>query len=738
MAISIVCEKLRKEISRHKHTAEVLADSERRYRRLFEAAEDGILILDAETGMVVDVNPIMIKLLGLTREVFLGKKVWELGCFKDLVANEANFVELQRKGYVRYEDMALEGFDGKRHEVEFVSNVYLVDHHKVIQCNIRDITARKQVEKRERLAHAVLQRLNQAGNPADMICDIIPLIKEATGFDAVGIRLRDGDDFPYYSQTGFAEDFLKTENTLVVRDADGGVCRNKDGSICLECTCGLVLSGKTDPANPLFTKDGSAWTNNSLPLLDIPADQDARLHPRNRCVHDGYLSVALIPLRDGDEIIGLLQLNARSANQLSAEVVNFFTGLAASIAIALKRALMNKENAKLQAQLIQSQKMDAIGRLAGGVAHDFNNMLMVIMGNVELCKMNLDAAHPLHKWLAQINKGAQHATTLTRQLLTFARKQVIAPEILDINTTIADMLKLLPRLIGEDIAFVWRPGAVLGLVNMDPSQIDQILTNLAGNSRDAINGTGTITIETANATIDPAYCDQHPGATPGKYVLLAFSDTGCGMDRETMSKVFEPFFTTKEVGKGTGLGLATVYGIVKQNNGYIEVSSVLGQGTQFKIYLPFAIDQCVPPVKDEKPEAAVGGMETILLAEDEEPVRAITQALLVSLGYTVLVADSPETALRLAVEHPGEIHLLLTDVIMPGTNGRDLSLRLAEIRPAMKSLFVSGFSAAVLFKRGIFPDGVNFLPKPFSRDGLARKVSEVLSQKPVVGGVGIS
>ena len=392
------------------------------------------------------------------------------------------------------------------------------------------------------------------------------------------------------------------------------------------------------------------------------------------------------------------------------------------------RKRMEAEKEKLQAQLAQAGKMESIGRLAGGVAHDFNNMLMVILGNAELCKMKIDAANPLHKWLGEISKGAIHARTLTRQLLAFARKQIIAPEMLNINGTITDMLSILPRLIGEDIAIVWRPGAVLGVVSMDPSQIDQILTNLAVNARDAIQGTGTITIETTNATLDPSYCARHPGVTPGNYVLLTFGDTGVGMGPETCAHIFEPFFTTKEIGKGTGLGLATVYGIVKQNNGNITVSSESGQGTQFKIYLPYALEQNADPVTEETAAAAaVGGSETILLAEDEEPVRAIAHEFLASLGYTVLDAESPEKALRLATEHPGEIQILLTDVIMPGMNGRDLSLRLLRIRPAIKCLFISGFSADVLSQRGILADGVNFLPKPFSRDKLARKVREVLN-----------
>ena len=463
---------------------------------------------------------------------------------------------------------------------------------------------------------------------------------------------------------------------------------------------------------------------NNLDLF--PPEQAANFMAKDREVLDGEAGMLDIPeesiqtAKKGERLLHTRKVCIRGSDGKTI----YLLGVSEDIT---ERKQDEAEKEKLQWQLIQAQKMEAIGRLAGGVAHDFNNMLMVIMGNAELCKMKIDAKNPLHRWLGEISKGAIHARTLTRQLLAFSRRQVVAPEILNINATIADMLKILPRLIGEDIAIVWRPGAVLGLVNMDPSQIDQILTNLAVNARDAIQGTGTITIATTNATRDQSEYGQHSDATPGDYVLLTFSDTGCGMDPETRAHVFEPFFTTKEVGKGTGLGLATVYGIVKQNNGYIEVSSEPGKGTQFKIYLPYALDQGVYPVTEETPaEAAVGGSETILLAEDEESVRAIACEFLASLGYTVLVAEGPEKALRLATEHPGEIQLLLTDVIMPGMNGRDLSLRLREIRPAIKSLFISGFTADVLSQRGILADGVNFLAKPFSRDKLACKVREVL------------
>jgi len=326
-----------------------------RYRRLFESAKDGILILDAETGMVVDVNPFLTELLGFSRVEFLGKRVWELGFFKHLAANEDKFTELQASEYVRYEDLPLETVDGQIREVEFISNVYLADGKRVIQCNIRDITARKQVEAYREMRQDILQILNEPGGTKDRLPQVLSLLKNRTGFDAVGIRLQEGDDFPYFAQDGFPEDFLKTENTLVARNQNGGVCRDAAGNICLECTCGLVLTGNTDPANPLFTRGGSVWTNDSSLVLHLPPGEDPRYHPRNQCVHQGYASVALVPIRDKDRIVGLLQLNDRAPNRFTLEIVEILEDLAAHIGSALIRTRA-EQALIMNSMLLEAQK----------------------------------------------------------------------------------------------------------------------------------------------------------------------------------------------------------------------------------------------------------------------------------------------------------------------------------------------------------------------------------------------
>jgi PAS domain S-box-containing protein len=388
------------------------------------------------------------------------------------------------------------------------------------------------------------------------------------------------------------------------------------------------------------------------------------------------------------------------------------------------------EKAKLEAQLQQAQKMESVGRLAGGVAHDFNNMLGVILGHAE---MAMEKAGPAEESLRgnveEIRKAAERSANLTRQLLAFARKQTVAPKVLELNKTVEGMLKMLRRIIGEDIALVWLPGAGVYPVKVDPSQIDQILANLCVNARDAIGGAGKLTIETANSAFDDEYCATHPEVVPGEYVKLTVTDDGCGMDKATQERLFEPFFTTKEVGKGTGLGLATVYGIVKQNNGFIKVTSEPDKGTTFEICLPRHVAAKAEPAQSEPLTAPVArGFETILLVEDEPAILRMTKTMLEQLGYTVLTASTPGEAIQLAGAYTGVIHLLMTDVVMPEMNGRDLAKNLLTSSPALKRLFMSGYTADVIAHHGVLDEGVHFIQKPFSKKDLAARVSEALER----------
>ncbi|MFH0726927.1 MAG: response regulator [Pseudomonadota bacterium] len=392
--------------------------------------------------------------------------------------------------------------------------------------------------------------------------------------------------------------------------------------------------------------------------------------------------------------------------------------------LAVKEDITGRK--RLEERLAQAQKMESVGRLAGGVAHDFNNMLGVILGHTELALDGMDPAEPLFSTLRQIRKAAGHSADLTRQLLAFARKQTVSPRVIDLNEAVEGMLKMLRRLIGEDIVLAWLPGTRLWPVEMDPSQIDQILANLCVNARDAIAGVGKVTIETGMVNFTANDCIGCPELIPGDFVRLTVSDDGHGMDKKTLDQVFEPFFTTKEIGKGTGLGLATVYGIVKQNNGFITLCSEPEHGTTFKIHLPRHVSK-PGQMRTESPAApAVGGDETILLVEDEPTTRDIARLILEKWGYRVLAASTPGEAVRVAGEHPLEIHLLLTDVVMPEMNGRDLAKTIASFCPEIRTLFMSGYTGDIIAHQGVLDAGVHFIQKPFSMGGLAAKVREAL------------
>lgn len=394
-----------------------------------------------------------------------------------------------------------------------------------------------------------------------------------------------------------------------------------------------------------------------------------------------------------------------------------------------KREEMEKR--KLQNQLVLAQKMELVGRLAGGVAHDFNNMLGAILGYAELALLKVDPDNPLREDLREILKAAQSSASVTRQLLAFARKETIAPEVVDLNKVVGGMLKMLRRLIGENIVLEWRPGDSLWPIRIDPSQVDQVLVNLCVNARDAIADVGRMLIETTNVSFEETSGEGSTPFSPGDYVLLCVTDSGSGMDKATLDKIFEPFFTTKESGHGTGLGLATVFGIVKQNNGFINVYSEPAQGTSLKVYLPRYLGKAVPLPKKSPAEMPRSNNETILLVEDEPAIRRLTLEFLADLGYNVLVAEAPDQALPLSREHPGKIDLLITDVLMPGMNGRELAERIRRNRPGIKCLFMSGYAADFTGAGGLPDDGAPFIQKPFSLKLLATKVREVLDSEIV-------
>ncbi|MCX5875063.1 MAG: PAS domain S-box protein, partial [Deltaproteobacteria bacterium] len=639
---------LEKALQEKERIDEVLLDSEKRYRRLFESAKDGILILDADTGKVVDANPFLLQLLDYSYEALCGKYIWELGAFKDIAASKDAFQTLQDNEYIRYEDLPLETQSGRVIAVEFVSNVYLVDHSKVIQCNIRDITAHKRAKAERKQLVAAIEQVGEGIVMTDAQ-GIIQFVNPA-----------------FKRMTGYRGNEVVGQNPRILKsgEQDGHFYRNLWDTI----SAGKNWAGRIVNKR----KDGTLYTEETT----------------------------ISPVRDA-----------------SGRIVNY---------VAVQRDIT--EQLRLAAQFQQAQKMEAIGLLAGGVAHDYNNMLTVILGYAELAlrKVDQDQDPSVHADLEEIIKAAKRSTDITRQLLTFARKQSIVPVVFDLNQAVESTLKMLSRLIGEDIDLVWVPQAGLGPVKMDPGQIDQILANLCVNARDAIADVGKVTIETGNAVFDEAYCADHPGFVVGEYVLLAVSDDGCGMDKATLDKIFEPFFTSKEVGQGTGLGLSMVYGIVKQNSGFINAYSEPGKGTTFRVYLPRYMGQVVDPLQKKGAESPLSHGETVLVVEDEPALLKMSKMMLEKLGYRVLTAGTPGEAIGLAEEFAGQIHLLLTDVVMPGMNGRDLAERLQALCPNMKIVFMSGYTANVIACRGVLDEGVNFLEKPFSMNNLAVKVAETL------------
>lgn len=440
-----------------------------------------------------------------------------------------------------------------------------------------------------------------------------------------------------------------------------------------------------------------------------------------------------LQLNHGSKVFGYLGVMLESSLGVDEEELSLFTEMAGDVAFALysidqtrEMAAGEENRALLEAQLRQAHKMEAIGQLAGGVAHDFNNMLQIINSNTEAAMSTLDPSNPVYENLKEILGAGVRSARLTRQLLAFARKQTIMPHVLDLNEVVSSILKMLKRLIGENIDLKWQPTDEPCQVNMDPAQIDQILANLIVNARDAITGVGSITIRTEKTDFAQASELTSLDVIPGKYILLTINDDGCGMDSPILERIFEPFFTTKELGSGTGLGLPTVYGIVKQNNGYIHVDSQPGNGTTFRIYLPYS--HAGKEVLAESHAAGVvpGGFETILVVEDEPGLLRICKLNLEKMGYRVLIASDPEKALEIVEEYPDAIDLVLTDVIMPQMSGRDLYVKVKVLRPAIKCLFMSGYTADIISQNEVVGGNFQYLQKPFSKSELASKLREAL------------
>jgi PAS domain S-box-containing protein len=771
------------DMSAHKRAEEALRESEEMFRTLFQSSSVATAIIERD-GTVALVNREYCRLLGCSEKEAVGGR-WTDHIFAD---DLQRMLEYNRKRLAdprsapdEYEFRFCRADGAVRHAIIHPD---VIPSSGKILCTFMDITERKQSEEALRESEYFFRESQRAANIGSYKTDFTAGVWESSEIldQIFGI----GRDYRR-SIEGWLEIVHPDEREALdryLRDEviarrrpfarEYRIVRQNDGAV-------RWVSGF---GNVAFDVDGRILTMIGT-IQDITerkrAEQDVRSSEQQlrsyldgagdaiyaveigtgrirscnaRACHDlGYsreelleLTVAEIEARLGIDEVRLVHLQLSPGTVLSIEgehkrkdgttfpVDIRLSSLApvqpdlviSTVRDITERKRAEEEKARLETQLQQAQKMESVGRLAGGVAHDFNNMLGVILGRAELALERVDPAQPLYDDLTEIHLAASRSVDLTRQLLAFARKQTIAPTVLDLNDTVERTLAMLRRLIGEGIDLVWRPGANAWRVRLDPSQIDQILANLCVNARDAIAGVGKVTIETENATLDNAYCAEHLGFVPGDYVRLAVSDDGCGMDKDTQARLFEPFFTTKPMGHGTGLGLSTVYGIVKQNHGFINVYSEPGVGTTFTIYLPRHTHEGESAQAARTADLASGGQETVLVVEDDVAVLQVTTRMIAGQGYMVLAASTPAEAIRLATEHAGAIHLLVTDVVMPEMNGRDLARDLLDRCPNMKCLFTSGYPADLIADQGALDAGVHFINKPFSVRDLAAKVRQVL------------
>ena len=773
------------DITRQKEADEIIRQSEEHHRTILQAAIDGFWLVNTD-GRLLEVNDSYCRISGYSRQELLAMRITDLESSETAAETAAHLKKVITQGEDRFESQH-RCKDGHNICVEISVQFRPTDGgHFVVF--VRDISLRKRAEEALKESEYFFRESQRAAFIGSYKADFIAGYWESsevldtifgidTNYDRtvqgwLGIvHPEDRDSMCHYLQEDvIAKGMPFSKEYRIIRQSDnvtrwvngsGEVKVGRDGTTTFmigtilditdqklafeqlaNISCRLQLA--TASAN-LGVWDWNVrenrmdWDDRMFELYGIapetfPNNIDAwtnGLHPDDKEAAVAACESALVGEQEFDTTFRVCHPDG-SVKHIKANglVIRGKDGIAErmiGVNVDITNTILAENNrVELEAQLYQAQKMESVGRLAGGVAHDFNNMLTVILGNAQLALLDVNPTKPLHVHLEAIRNAAERSASLTRQLLAFARKQIIAPKVLDLNGAVSGMLMMLQRLIGEDIHLVWQPATNLWPVMMDSSQLDQVLANLCVNSRDAIDGVGKISIETENRVVGEDYCGTHFGFLPGEYVRLVVSDNGQGMDKETLSHIFEPFFTTKGLGEGTGLGLATVYGIVKQNNGFVNVYSEPKRGTTFTIYLPRHVGGAVQSEKDGTTGPIPCGHETILLVEDEAAILQMTTQMLENLGYTVLAANSPSEAIRFAREFSGEVNLLMTDVIMPEMNGRDLAKNLHSVYPNLKQLFMSGYTSNVIVHHGVLEDGVYFIQKPFSMQGLAAKLRELL------------
>ena len=682
-----------------------LLQSQERNRAIVDTAYDGVITLDS-TGIVTDWNVQATAIFGWPREEMLGRVFSEtIICDQDRQVYEQGISEFLRTGtgaiLNRRIEIVTRHRDGREIPVELAVSSAKIGEAYIFSAFIRDITDRRRAEHRLASQYAVTRVLSEATTLEEAVPKIIQAIGESLEWD-LGLFWR--------------------------VDKRAGVLR-----------CFDQWNAPSIQADP-FTSDawqrvfkrgedlpGRIWANGkSVWVVDVTMDSDCVRGPQAR--HVGFHGAFGLPILIGGEIEGIIEFFSRQVRQPDDELLRMVEDIGLKIGQFGDRARTEGVLQETEAQLRQAQKMEAVGRLAGGMAHDFNNLLTVIRGYSELLLGRMAPTDDKRKDVEEVKKAADRASGLTRQLLAFSRRQFVAAKVLDLNALVANMDGMLRRLIGEDIIELnTELDSTVGAIKADPGQVEQVIMNLVVNARDAMPKGGRLTVETRNVTIEDEVRLDAVGVAPGSYVLLAVRDNGHGMDAETRSHIFEPFFTTKEKGKGTGLGLSTVYGIVKQSGGSVTLESVPGRGTTFRIYFP-RVEQEVPGLTGAVDATGqVRGRETILLVEDEPAVRGLVHETLRLHGYTVLEARHGIEALLTSAKYGGPIHLLLTDVVMPQMSGPEVAEKLLSVRPEIKVLYMSGYPDHPVFDRGDVSRETGFLPKPFSPHVLVQKVREVLT-----------
>lgn len=759
------------DITERSQFEEALGESEERYRIIVENSHNGILLVGSDFKFIY-VNDKMCEILGRSREEIIGHDFREF-LTKDSVDLVAERYKKRQQGEPvppRYEFKIVRK-DGQERTVEISSAIIKNSKGQVFTIGqILDITERKQAEASLRESEEKYRLIVENAHDGIEITQNDRIVFCNARFaEMLGYSVEEMKDIPFnkiYSPKAINELLerqKKRQDGLPVPNRYKTTLKRKDGQLIDVEVSYEIIDYQGRPATFAIIRDVSEQTQaqqelerlktaieqagESILITDLmgkieyvnPAFEKISGYQREeaigqtpRILKSGKQDLTFYEnlwstIISGNTWQGRI-INKRKNGELFTEekTISPVRDAEGNIThfVAVGRDVT--QQIRLEEQFRQSQKMESVGRLAGGVAHDYNNMLTVILGNAQLGMAKMDKDNPYFDYFAKIHQAASRSADITKQLLAFARKQTIEPKILDLNNTIENMLKMLRRLIGEDIDLAWMPHSALWPVKMDPSQIDQILVNLIVNARDAIKDIGKITIETDNRIIDDDYCATHAGFKPGNYVMLAVSDNGCGIEKELLDKIFEPFFTTKETGKGTGLGLATVYGIVKQNNGFINVYSEVGKGTTFKIYIPKYQGKEKLSTTYQERGLSKGKGEHILLVEDDKTILEFAKKLLEELGYNVEAVNDPKQALELINQPDKKFDLLLTDVIMPDMSGKDLAEEIKKKMPHLKVLYMSGYTANAIAHHGVLDKGVNYIQKPFSIQQIAGKLRQVL------------